>query len=172
VRARVDGAALRQARVARGLTQADVARGVHVAGGERVSAWEREAGFPDVRLVPLLAAVLDVDPLSLLRLPDEGVDLRGLRWAAGLTAEEVASRLHVSRSTFLGWESGARRLPGDEALLETLARALNTSPEVVLRVQDRRQRLGRGRWCQRSWKVSSAAVVCWSRATRRGDDSA
>ncbi len=139
VRARVDGAALRRARVACGLTQADVARGVHVAGGERVSAWEREAGFPDVRLIPLLAAVLDVNPLSLLRLPEDGVDLRALRWAAGLTAEEVASRLHVSRSTFLGWESGARRMPRDETLVETLARVLKTSPGVVQRVQDRRQ---------------------------------
>lgn len=132
MRARVDGAALRRARVAKGLTQADVARAVHVAGGERVSAWEREAGFPDVRLVPVLAALLGVDPLSLLALPEGEVDLRGLRWSAGLTAEEVASRLHVSRNTFLRWESGARTMPRDEPLVETLAQVLNTSPEVVL----------------------------------------
>ena len=66
VRAQVDGAALRLARLERGMTQSELADVLRVAGGERVSAWERGVNQPDVRLVPVLAEVLGVDPAALI----------------------------------------------------------------------------------------------------------
>jgi len=129
VRAQVDGAALRQARIERGLTQAELANVLGVAGGERVSAWERGVNQPDVRLVPVLASALGVDPAALLGRPQSG--LRELRWTAGLTAREVGAALQVSRNTYLRYESGERSLPGHAQVVPRLAAALGVSEQVV-----------------------------------------
>lgn len=100
MRARIDAAALRRARRARGLTQAGLARILGVAGGERVSAWERGVNQPDVALLPLMAATLEVEPALLLGRSRAPRDLRALRWSAG--SQRLRSRLpstcHVTRT--------------------------------------------------------------------------
>jgi len=120
---RVDGEALRRARSVRGLTQGQLARLVDVAGGERVSEWERGVRGPAVRLIPAVAAALGVSPLEFLAMPN-GVDLKALRLVSGKTLRQVADRLHVSTATYLRWESGRQRAPIDRALRRSLARAL------------------------------------------------
>jgi len=132
VRARVDGAVLRRARRARGLTQAGLAQTLGVSGGERVSAWERGVNQPDVSLLPLLAATLEVDPALLLGSSVALGDLRSLRWSAGLTANQVSAALHVSRNTYLRWESGARSMPREGVLIRHLADRLGVGTPVVL----------------------------------------
>jgi len=132
VRARIDAAALRRARRARGLTQAGLARILGVAGGERVSAWERGVNQPDVALLPLMAAMLEVEPALLLGRSRAPRGLRALRWSAGLTATQVSAALHVSRNTYLRWESGARSMPRDASLVRRLADRLGVAAPVVL----------------------------------------
>ncbi len=120
---RVDGDALFRARSARGLTQSQLARMVDIAGGERVSQWERGVRGPAVRLIPAVATALGVSPLELLAMPN-GVDLRALRLASGQTSSEVAEQLHVSTATYLRWESGRQGPPKDPAVRRSLSRAL------------------------------------------------
>lgn len=129
MRAQVDAAALRRARTERGLTQAELANILGVAGGERVSAWERGVNQPDVRLVPVLASALGVEPAALLGRPQSA--LRELRWTAGLTARELGAALHVSRNTYLRYESGERSIPRHALAVPRLAAALGVSEQVV-----------------------------------------
>lgn len=102
---RLDSQALRRARVAAGLTQHQLARLVGVAGGERVSRWELGTSSPRPHLVLHLAGVLGVDLNELYARPRE-VDLRSLRVAAGMSMDELASRIHASKTTISRWESG------------------------------------------------------------------
>lgn len=130
VRAQVDGAALRLARLERGMTQSELADVLRVAGGERVSAWERGVNQPDVRLVPVLAEVLGVDPAALIGQRPPSL-LRHLRWTAGLTALELGAALHVSRNTYLRYESGERSIPRPAQAVPRLAAALGVSEQVT-----------------------------------------
>ena len=57
--------------------------------------------------------------------------LVGLRRKAGLSQEELASRLEVSRQAVSKWESGASD-PSTSNLL-TLAKLFNTTAEELLR---------------------------------------
>ena len=136
VRTRVDGTALRRARLARGLTQHQLARLIDVAGGERIALWERGISEPRARLVPLLASALGVEPLELLEMPN-GTDLKALRLASGLTAPEVAAAAHVSLPTYLHWESG-RRLPvADQRMLGALGRQLRVARRPLVSALER-----------------------------------
>ena len=80
----------------------------------------RGVNQPDVSLLPLLAA-LEVSPALLLGSSVALGDLRSLRWSAGLTANQVSAALHVSRNTYLRWESGARSMPREGVLIRHLA---------------------------------------------------
>lgn len=130
MRTRVSGVAVRRARSGRGLTQQQLARIVDIAGGDRVSGWERESTEPRARIIPDLARALGVQPLELLALPN-GVDLRALRLVAGRTAPELAQAVHVSVHTYLRWEAG-QRLPGDARTLDTLSGQLGVPVERVV----------------------------------------
>jgi len=123
VQTRVDAGALHQARTARGLTQSQLARILDVAGGERVSEWERGVRGPAVRLIPAVAAALGVSALEFLAMPN-GVDLKALRLVSGKTSTEIASQIHVSTATYLRWESGRQRAPKEPRVRRSLARAL------------------------------------------------
>ncbi len=123
MRTRVDGEALHRVRSARGLTQSQLARILDVAGGDRVSEWERGVRGPAVRLIPAVAAALGVSPLEFLAMPN-GVDLKALRLVSGKTLAEVAAQIHVSTATYLRWESGRQQAPKDPGVRRTLARAL------------------------------------------------
>lgn len=130
VRTRVSGAAVRRARSRRGLTQHQLARIVEIAGGDRVSGWERESTQPRARIIPDLARALGVDPLELLSLPN-GVDLRALRLVAGRTAPELALAVNVSVHTYLRWEAGQRLPLGDTRTLASLSRQLGVPVERI-----------------------------------------
>jgi transcriptional regulator with XRE-family HTH domain len=95
-----------------------------VAGGERVSEWERGVRVPAVRLIPAVAAALGVSPLELFAMPN-GVDLKALRFASGRTSAEIAAQVHVSPATYMRWESGRQQPPKDPATRRSLARALS-----------------------------------------------
>ena len=59
------GAVIRQLRLARGLTQEQLAERIHVSG-KAVSKWECGKGCPDVSLLAALAEELDTDIRTLL----------------------------------------------------------------------------------------------------------
>jgi transcriptional regulator with XRE-family HTH domain len=96
---------------------------VGIAGGERVSEWERGVAEPRARLIPRIAKALEVPPIELLVLP-AGVDLRALRLMAGRSAPEVATSVNVSVHTYLRWEAGERLPLSDRRILVALSRQL------------------------------------------------
>lgn len=119
---------LRAARVRAGLTQAELARAVGVAGGERVSRWELGTSSPSTAMRARLAKALDLDLEELL--PRQGpADLRRLRAEAGLTVAELAALGGVSRGTIKRWESGSG-LPV-RAPLDNVAAALGVSVDTL-----------------------------------------
>lgn len=98
------GERLREARLAAGLTQAQLAARVGVADGTRVAAWEHGRSSPH----PATWAAI----CSVLGIADEGpevVTLRALRLRRGLTHHDVAQVVGVDPSTVVRWESGAQR---------------------------------------------------------------
>lgn len=127
----VDPRALRAGRERAGLTQHELARLIGVAGGERVSRWERGASAPRPDVLLRIATILDVRPGDLLTPVVGNPDLRRLRVLAGLSARAVAERTHMSIPTYARWESGNfDRMPAI-ASLEMLARVLGVSPGEV-----------------------------------------
>ena len=135
VGAGVDPAALRAARERAGLTQHQLARLVGVAGGERVSRWELGTSEPRPEILVRLAKVLNVKALDLLDV-EGGVDLRALRFAAGLSPGEVAASVHLSERTYVRWESGRwARLP-DEPQIAALAAVFKVGRKALLAAFD------------------------------------
>jgi len=127
----VDADALRAARVKAGLTQHELARLVGVAGGERVSRWERGSSAPRPDVLHRIARVLSIGPSDLLT-PLSGIpDLRRLRVLAGLSSRDLAARTHTSLATIQRWEAGRiERLP-DRATLAPVAAALRVAVDDV-----------------------------------------
>ena len=119
---------LRAARVRAGLTQAELARVIGVAGGERVSRWELGTSTPSTAVRARLAKALGIDLEELL--PSQGpADLRRLRAEAGLTVAELAERGGVAPGTIKRWEAGAAlrvRTP-----LDAVAAALGVSVDTL-----------------------------------------
>lgn len=128
----VDPAALRSARHKAGLTQAQVAKALDLAGGEAVSVWERGAFEPSsARLLHKLAEVVQTSVPELLCRDGGQIDLRYLRLVAGMESAEVAALLHVALSTYRRWERGAwTRMPSD-VVISGLGSAFGVSPSVV-----------------------------------------
>ncbi len=90
-----------------GLTRHELASLVGVAGGERVSRWERGASVPRPETIAVLCEVLAVNSTQLL----VGVsDARALRLERGLTVDEMAERTGVGRSKIACRERGVARL--------------------------------------------------------------
>lgn len=127
----VDADALRQARERAGLTQHGLARLVGVAGGERVSRWERGASDPRPETLQRIAKALQVEVQGLLTPSDGDADLRRLRVLAGLSARQVAERTHVSVPTYARWEAGQIERPLADATLEALGEALGVAVSEV-----------------------------------------
>lgn len=125
--------ALRTARLRAGLTQHELAQLVGVAGGERISVWERGEMAPRARTVGALARVLNVSVDELLGIASETPDLRALRRRAALSAAEVAESAFVSTSTYERWERGVgSRVPADDSL-EGIAGKLGVDQRTVQR---------------------------------------
>ena len=127
----VDAKALRAARGRAGLTQHELARLIGVAGGERVSRWERGASEPRPEVLHRIAAVLKMNTEDLLKPSDGGADLRRLRVLAGISARQVAERCHMSLPTYARWESGQTNLLPSQSALDALAEALGVGPADV-----------------------------------------
>lgn len=126
----VDPEALRAARVEAGFTQAEVARRIGVAGGERVSEWERGRSSPRPATVVQLAVVLGVDVSRLVPAVEVG-GLAGLRRRAGLSSRELARLAGVPLATLLRWErQGTARRP-QLAVVTRLAQSLSVSTHSV-----------------------------------------
>jgi transcriptional regulator with XRE-family HTH domain len=128
----IDGAALRAARERAGLTQHELARQVGVVGGERISMWERGEARPrSPHLLHAVARAVQVPVTALLVHPPEVASLRWLRFAAGLSVDDVAGATHVSVASLKRWEAqGCRRLPS-AATLNAVAEVLGvTSADV------------------------------------------
>lgn len=132
----VDPASLRAARISAGLTQHQLARRIGVAGGERVSRWERGASVPRPEILLRIAKACGVGAVSLLVPVAGDHDLRRLRLLAGVSAPEVAQVAHVSLATYVRWEAGETdRLPTD-ATLAALGSVLGvTSAQVAAGLQ-------------------------------------
>lgn len=127
----VDPKAVRVARERARLTQHELARLIGVAGGERVSRWERGASEPRPEVLHRIAAVCEVEVRSLLIAPQGEADLRRLRFVAGLSAQQVADRCHISLPTYARWESGqTTRLPSASSV-EALGGVLGVSSAEV-----------------------------------------
>ncbi|WP_240978038.1 helix-turn-helix transcriptional regulator [Knoellia koreensis] len=127
----VDPQALRDARVKAGLTQHELARLVGVAGGERVSRWERSASVPRAEVLHRIADVLNVTSADLLVPATGDPDLRRLRVLAGLSARQVAEETHVSVPTYARWESGQLDRMPSQVALQALAKVLGVGVDEV-----------------------------------------
>ncbi|GAA3518910.1 helix-turn-helix domain-containing protein [Nocardioides daeguensis] len=142
----LDPSVLRAAREKAGLTQHELARLVGAAGGERISRWELGASVPRPDFLVKLARALDIPTLRLIHLDGEVPDLRALRLNAGLTVPELAAAVNVAVPTYYAWEQGRwTRLPA-ATQLESLARGLADTVDVVATAfqEARQQRLRRG----------------------------
>ena len=102
----LDGDALRRARDRAGLSQNELARRVGLAAGDRISRWERGEARPrSPRTLHNVARALGVDARELLLPPESGPNLRWLRFAAGLSVDELAAATKSGVSTVKRWEA-------------------------------------------------------------------
>ena len=128
----LDGNALRTAREVACLSQNELATLVGLAGGGRVSRWERgEAGPRSPQLLHSVARALGVDARDLL-VPEEEPSLRWLRFAAGVSVTELAAGMQCAVSTVNRWEAQGLAAPS-EAHVANLANVLGTSHDRVRR---------------------------------------
>lgn len=141
----LDPSVLRAAREKAGLTQHELARLVGAAGGERISRWELGASVPRPDFLVKLARALDIPTLRLIHIDGEVPDLRALRLKAGLTVPELAAAVNVAVPTYYAWEQGRwTRLPATTQI-ESLARGLADTVDVVAAAfqEARQQRIRR-----------------------------
>lgn len=142
----LDPSVLRAAREKAGLTQHELARLVGAAGGERISRWELGASVPRPDFFVKLARALDIPTLRLIHIDGEVPDLKALRLKAGLTVPELAAAVNVAVPTYYAWEQGRwTRLPA-ATQIESLARGLADTVDVVAAAfqEAQQQRLLRG----------------------------
>lgn len=127
----LDGDALRRARERAGLSQNELARRVGLAAGDRISRWERGEARPrSPRTLHNVARALGVGARELLLPPESGPNLRWLRFAAGLSVDELAAATNSGVSTVKRWEADGHATPSPKTLA-ALAAALSTTPEAV-----------------------------------------
>jgi transcriptional regulator with XRE-family HTH domain len=127
----LDGNALRSARERAGLSQNDLARLLGLASGGRISLWERGEARPrSPQLLHALAAALAIPAAQLLASPQHGPSLRWLRFAAGLSVEELALATHTSPSSVKRWEAEGLVRP-TERVVDALVQALNATEDDV-----------------------------------------
>lgn len=121
---------MRAARERAGLSQNELARVLGLAGGVRVSKWERGVARPrSPHALHAVASVLNVEARELLA-PEKEPNLRWLRFAAGVSVGELAAAAHCAVSTVKRWEAQGLHAPSD-ALVCTLAATLGTSSDRV-----------------------------------------
>lgn len=124
----VDPAALRRWRRAARISQRELAARIGHMRPDAISKYERGRHRPDVEVLTRIAAALDV-PVRLLLRDDAPHSLRVLRICAGLTQDQVADQMVMSRSTWSDIERGVRALVDDE--VGPVASVLGVTPEQV-----------------------------------------
>jgi transcriptional regulator with XRE-family HTH domain len=122
--ARLDGSRLAEARLSARLTQAAVAERLGLSSAVRVSLWERGAEQPRARFIPLLAEMLDTDPLDLLVGEPSAPTISALRLAAGLSREDVWTQAQISKMTYHRIDRGVGVRRPDPTIIRSLARVL------------------------------------------------
>jgi transcriptional regulator with XRE-family HTH domain len=125
------GARLASGRVAAGLTQDRLAQLVETQQ-RRISDWERGVIAPRPDQMPKLAAAIGLDALEFLAADPAAPSVEDMRLASGLTMDEVAARVGISRSRYRGIEIGATRRDPPPDLVEQLARTFAV-PSVTVR---------------------------------------
>jgi transcriptional regulator with XRE-family HTH domain len=129
---KVDGGALRKARLNAGLTLREVAAVVGVASGARVGMWERGLEQPNARFIPMLANAVKLPTTALLVGEGRNPGLIDLRLARGLSGVELAEAAGVSKMTYYRLEQGVGTRTPDRHALSALASALGVSDGVVV----------------------------------------
>jgi transcriptional regulator with XRE-family HTH domain len=129
---RVDGAALRKARLNAGLTLREVAAELKVADGARIGAWEHGLEQPHPSFIPQLAKAVNLPVTALLVGKGLKPRLADLRLAKGLTLSELAANAGIPRTTCHRLEQGVGTRTPDQATLSAFASALDISSEAVL----------------------------------------
>jgi len=129
---RVDGAALRRARLSAGLTLREVAAELEVADGARVGAWEHGLEQPHPSFIPKLAKAVNLPVKALLVGKGQEPRLAELRLAKGLTLSELAANAGIPRTKCHRLEQGVGTRTPDQATLSALASALDISSDDVL----------------------------------------
>jgi len=89
---RVDGAALRKARLNAGLTLREVASELKVADGARIGAWEHGLEQPHPSFIPKLAKAVNLPVTALLVGKGLKPRLADLRLAKGLTLRRACGQ--------------------------------------------------------------------------------
>ena len=125
----VDPEALRRAREAAGVSQAQLARVFGLAGGEVVYNWERGHHAPRESLLVELASALGVELITIFRAGP--TDLRRLRVLAGLSVDEAAEAVGVSDVTYRRWERGLTVRGPNRAAVQVLAGRFGVSVSAV-----------------------------------------
>ena len=135
------GDVLASARQAAGLSQRALATAINMADEDRVGLWERGEARPQARVVPLIAARLGVDTLSLLAGEPDSPDLTRLRVAAGLNLKEMAERVGLPITSYHRLERrGAPQGGLDADTANAIAEALDIAPDSVASLLTRRTR--------------------------------
>jgi transcriptional regulator with XRE-family HTH domain len=124
----IDPAALKAARRHARISQRELAARIGHSGPDAISKYERGRHRPDVATLTRIAAALNVPIRQLLR-PDVPHSLRVLRICAGLTQDQVAGQLVMSRAAWSDVERGQRDLA--DAELGPVAQVLGVAPEDI-----------------------------------------
>ena len=122
------------------MSQRALAIAINVADGDRVRLWERGEARPQARVVPLIAAALGVEPLSLLTGDSVEPDLTRMRVAAGLSLKDMAARTGLAITSYHRLERrGAPQGGLDARTVKVVAEALGVSPDKVAELLRPRQ---------------------------------
>lgn len=126
------GDVLAKAREAAGLSRRELAAAINVGDLGRVALWERGEARPQARMIPLVAAALGVEPMSLLTGSSKDPDLTRLRVAAGFNLEEMAARTGLPITSYHRLERrGAPQGGVEPTVVKAIADALGIAPNRV-----------------------------------------
>lgn len=126
------GDVLAKAREAVGLSRRELAAAINAGDLGRVALWERGEARPQARVIPLIAAVVGVEPMALLAGDSAEPDLTRLRVAAGLSLKDMAAKTGLPIASYHRLERrGAPQAGADPAIVKAIADALDVAADRV-----------------------------------------
>lgn len=126
------GDVLATAREAVGLSRRQLAAAINAGDLGRVALWERGEARPQARVVPLIAAAVGVEPMSLLTGDSAEPDLTRLRVAAGYNLKDMAARTGLPITSYHRLERrGAPQSGVEPAVVKAIADALDVAIDRV-----------------------------------------